>query len=105
MKHILFLLLFNILSFVSLQSQPSCVFTQYTTKDGLIQKTISYILQDRKGFIWVSTWDGINRFDGYTFKNYKARPGDLIGFINNRVDYIAEDHQGFIWALSYDGHV
>ena len=56
MKHILFLLLFNILSFVSLQSQPSCVFTQYTTKDGLIQKTISYILQDRKGFIWVSTW-------------------------------------------------
>lgn len=74
MKHILFLLLFNILSFVSLQSQPSCVFTQYTTKDGLIQKTISYILQDRKGFIWVSTWDGINRFDGYTFKNYKARP-------------------------------
>lgn len=49
MKHILFLLLFNILSFVSLQSQPSCVFTQYTTKDGLIQKTISYILQDRKG--------------------------------------------------------
>lgn len=96
MKHILFLLLFNILSFVSLQSQPSCVFTQYTTKDGLIQKTISYILQDRKGFIWVSTWDGINRFDGYTFKNYKARPGDLIGFINNRVDYIAEDHQGFM---------
>ena len=50
MKHILFLLLFNILSFVSLQSQPSCVFTQYTTKDGLIQKTISYILQDRKRF-------------------------------------------------------
>ena len=69
------------------------------------RQTISYILQDRKGFIWVSTWDGINRFDGYTFKNYKARPGDLIGFINNRVDYIAEDHQGFIWALSYDGHV
>lgn len=104
MRHI-FLLLFNILFFVSLKSQPSCTFTQYTTKDGLIQKTISYILQDHKGFIWVSTWDGINRFDGYTFKNYKARPGDRIGFINNRVDYIAEDYRGFIWALSYDGHV
>ena len=95
MKHILFLLLFNILSFVSLQSQPSCVFTQYTTKDGLIQKTISYILQDRKGFIWVSTWDGINRFDGYTFKNYKARPGDLIGFnfmtvMNHYEEYVKE---------------
>lgn len=105
MKNILFLLLFNILSFISLKSQPSCTFTQYTTNDGLIQKTISYILQDHKGFIWVSTWDGINRFDGYTFKNYKARPGDLMGFINNRVDYIAEDYKGFIWALSYDGHV
>lgn len=104
MKHIFFFL-FNIISFVALIAQPPHTFTQYSTKDGLIQKTVSYIFQDHKGFIWVATWDGINRFDGYTFKNYKTRPGDPIGFINNRVDYIAEDHKGFIWALGYDGHV
>ena len=38
------------------------------SEDGLPQHTITDILQDRSGFMWFSTWDGLSRFDGYTFK-------------------------------------
>lgn len=105
MKNIFFSYLFCVFSFAVSNAQPLHTFTQYTTEDGLIQKTISCILQDHKGLLWFSTWDGINRFDGYTFKNYKARPGDLIGLTNNRIDYIVEDHSGNIWMIDYDRRV
>ena len=41
--------------------------------------------------MWFATWDGLYKFDGYTFKNYKAHPGDSIGLSNNRLDNIKED--------------
>ncbi len=63
------------------------------------------MLQDHKGNIWFATWDGINKFDGYTFKNYKAYPGNRTGLTNNRIDYVAEDKYGYIWLLNYDSRV
>lgn len=97
--------LFVICTIMSIHAQPAHVFTQYTAKDGLSQKTVTHIIQDHKGNLWFSTWDGINKFDGYAFKNYKATLGDFIGLTNNRIDYIAEDKYGYIWILNYDGHV
>ena len=44
--------------------------------------------------MWFATWDGLYKFDGYTFKNYKAHPGDSIGLSNNRLDNIKEDKYG-----------
>ena len=52
--------------------------------------------------MWFATWDGLYKFDGYTFKNYKAHPGDSIGLSNNRLDNIKEDKYGCIWVQSYD---
>ncbi|MBP8623204.1 two-component regulator propeller domain-containing protein, partial [Bacteroides sp.] len=49
-----------------------------------------------------STWDGINRFNGYTFKSYKARQGSFISLTNNRVDRMYEDKYGYLWLLTYD---
>ena len=69
-------------------------FTQYTSEDGLSQNTIMSILQDDKGVMWFATWDGLYKFDGYTFNNYKAHPGDSIGLSNNRLDNIKEDKIG-----------
>lgn len=77
-------------------------FTQYTSEDGLSQKTVQSILQDHKGLMWFATWDGLYKFDGYTFKNYKAHPGDNISLSNNRMDNIKEDPYGYIWVQSYD---
>ena len=69
-------------------TQQHCFFTHYSTEDGLSQNTVMNILQDHKDNLWFATWDGINRFDGYTFKTYKARQGDYIRLAKYRVDHI-----------------
>lgn len=86
-------------------TQQHCFFTHYSTEDGLSQNTVMNILQDHKDNLWFATWDGINRFDGYTFKTYKARQGDYISLTNNRVDHMYEDCYGFLWLLTYDNRV
>lgn len=83
-------------------AQPYCSFTHYSSDNGLSQNTVMAMLQDRKGNMWFSTWDGINKFDGYTFKTYKARPGNHIELTNNRIDFMKEDEFGYIWLLTYD---
>ena len=60
------------------------------------------MLQDRNGNLWFSTWDGINRFNGYSFKTYKARQGNDVNLTNNRVDRMYEDSNGYLWLLTYD---
>ena len=86
-------------------TQQHCFFTHYSTEDGLSQNTVMNILQDHKDNLWFATWDGLYKFDGYTFKNYKAHPGDSIGLSNNRLDNIKEDKYGCIWVQSYDHQI
>ncbi|MBQ8484144.1 MAG: response regulator [Bacteroidales bacterium] len=92
-------LLFNVL----LGAQPSHTFTRYTSEHGLSQKTVRSMCQDNKGLMWFATWDGLYKFDGYTFKNYKAHPGDNVDLNNNRMDLILTDCHGYIWVQNYDG--
>jgi len=61
------------------------------------------MLQDDKGFMWFSTWDGLSRFDGYKFRIFKVRPGDKHRMNSNRIDDIQNDKYGRIWFISYDG--
>lgn len=51
-------------------------FHTYTLKDGLSQSTINTVFQDEKGFMWIGTQDGLNRFDGYEFKVFSHSLGD-----------------------------
>lgn len=55
--------------------------------------------------MWFATWDGLYKFDGYTFKNYKAHPGDSIELSNNRLNFLKEDCYGYIWIQSYDHQI
>lgn len=89
-------------SLLNISAQPPHTFTQYKTSDGLYQKTIMHILQDNKGFIWFATWDGIYKFDGYHFKNYKNKKGNNSGFNNSRIDYLVEGENSYLWMISYD---
>lgn len=86
----------------SLRAQQSSFFTHYSSEDGLSQNTVMSMLQDHKGNLWFATWDGINRFNGYSFKTYKARQGSFISLTNNRVDHFYEDTHGYFWLLTYD---
>lgn len=51
------------------------LFENYNTSHGLSQVSINAIAEDEQGFIWVATQSGLNRFDGYQFRNYKSRKG------------------------------
>ena len=105
MRRIVILLILQIIATDFCFGQLPHTFTQYTSEDGLSQNTIMSILQDDKGVMWFATWDGLYKFDGYTFNNYKAHPGDSIGLSNNRLDNIKEDRYGYIWVQSYNHQV
>lgn len=87
-------------------AQDICLFEHRSSEDGLSQNTVMGILQDRRGIMWFTTWDGLNMYDGYKFTPYKAKQGSSNSSLsNNRLDYIAEDKYGFLWLLAYDNRV
>ncbi len=96
------LLIFSVLiSAQVLHCQLHYTQTNYTAKDGLSQNTVMDIIQDKEGFMWFATWDGLNKFDGYSFQSYKVKPGDGVRMSNSRIDKIVEDAYGYIWCLTY----
>ena len=95
-RHILFIL--TLLLFFHAKSQPNCIFTHYSSENGLSQNSIMSMVQDHNGVLWFSTWDGINRFNGYDFKVYKARQGNKITMTNNRVDLLEVDPYKIIFG-------
>ena len=77
----------------------------YSVNDGLSENTVVSMFQDRKGIMWFGTFAGLNRFDGYQFRTYKAAADNRTGLSHNRVDYITEDTYGFLWLITYSGQV
>ncbi len=94
----------SILLFVAsyLSAQPFCDIKEFSTSDGLAQNIVTGTIQDHKGFMWISTWNGINKFDGYTFKNYKVSSQKEYAQRNNRITFMAETLDGNIWCQTYD---
>lgn len=104
MKKLLNILLF--LSFsVLANAQLNCTFTHYSQENGLSENSVMDMVQDHDGMIWFATWDGINRFDGYDFKVYKARKENEMRWSSNRVDHLQVDRHGDVWCITYDGRV
>ena len=88
-----------------LMAQPNCVLTHYSSEQGLSQNSIMSMAQDKNGNLWFATWDGINRFNGYDFKVYKASMENQLALANNRVDVIRVDDYNKIWLQTYDGQI
>lgn len=78
-------------------------FEHFSVKDGLSQVCVNSIIQDEKGFIWLATNDGLNRFDGYNFTVYKPNVGDQTSLSNNVVKTVYEDREGDIWIGTAGG--
>ena len=78
-------------------------FTHLTTNDGLSQGYVVDILQDRRGFMWFATRDGLNRYDGYTFVVYKHDPNDPGSLSSNFLQDLMEDDEGYLWVATSTG--
>lgn len=70
---------------------------------GLSQSTVTCMLKDSRGFLWVGTEDGLNRYDGYTFKVFKPRPGDPSSLSSAQVWSLCESRDGSLWVGTYNG--
>ena len=78
-------------------------FTHLTTKDGLSQGYVCAILQDRRGFMWFGTRDGLNRYDGNAFVIYKNNPQDAGSLSSNFLQDLIEDDHGYLWIATNTG--
>ncbi len=91
------LILLLLLSVSSFGQQKTIKFDTYSLDDGLSQSSVTGIVQDPYGFIWISTQDGINRYDGYTFKTFKNNPVDANSIPNNYIHFLDKDMDGMLW--------
>src|SRR6478609_2984943 len=96
----------SLLFIIALPSEVA--FSQYITKDAKFRRlaeniqlsnlNITAITQDTKGFLWVGTLDGLNRFDGYDFKTYRNIESDSTSLVKNRIETLFEDSRGTLWV-------
>ena len=102
MWHSFFLMLiFELLATFTMQALPPSrlYFDHYNDRNGLTSNSVSYILQDRQGFIWVATKDGLNRFDGFNFRHIDTGERESCSCVLT----IFEDLDGLIWIGAHNG--
>jgi signal transduction histidine kinase len=79
-------------------------FHHLTVDDGLSQSSNDFVYQDTKGFVWLSSIDGLNRFDGKQVKIYKSIAGDTTSLLDNNISSnFYEDEHSNLWFTTYEG--
>ncbi len=80
-----------------LAQNNSIKFEHLSIEEGLSQSTINCILQDKQGFMWFGTIDGLNKYDGYEITIYQHQPDNPYSISGNTVNVLFEDSKGLIW--------
>ena len=103
--YFIFLLCLNIFySLILINAQQNQInFEHISIKDGLSNSIIKSIIQDNKGFLWIGTENGLNKFDGYKFTTYIHDPQDPNSLNSNEITVLFEDHLGLIWVGTEKG--
>ena len=97
-------LLFALFALTTAYGESRLSVRHYSLEEGLSQNNIQSILQDSRGYIWLATWNGLERFDGYNFKNYKSYPTDSVRLSYNRITHIVAGYGSHIWCQIFGGH-
>jgi PAS domain S-box-containing protein len=78
-------------------------FEHITIDDGLSQNAGLALLQDRQGYLWIGTGDGLNRYDGYNLVQYKNDPDNPSSLSHNGILALHQDREGFLWIGTWGG--
>jgi ligand-binding sensor domain-containing protein/two-component sensor histidine kinase len=82
---------------------PSLYFSKLTDVNGLSHRKVNCILQDKRGFMWFGTDDGLNRYDGNKFMIFRNEPTDSTSISGNIITSLVEDKNGVLWIATADG--
>lgn len=91
--------LFSLLPENSLGKENYAV-KNYTTDQGLPHNHVREIVQDQNGFLWIATWDGLSRYDGYEFRNYYHNPQDTTSLLYFTAEQVLVDCANQVWVMS-----
>ncbi|MBK7867533.1 MAG: hypothetical protein IPJ75_11445 [Ignavibacteriales bacterium] len=72
---------------------------------GLSQAAVRSIAQDSEGFLWIATWDGLNRYDGHRFINFSHKPGDTSSLSSNNLVNVTFDGKDRPWVTAMNGEI
>jgi len=97
------LLIIFILFDINIAGNRNIRFEHLGLNEGLSQASVLCILQDRQGFLWFGTEDGLNKYDGYKFDVYRHNPDDRNSLSNNYIWSIFEDTEGSLWIGTRNG--
>lgn len=100
--HLLLLCLFATTGTLVAQTPP-LYFEKITIQNGLSNNKVNCILQDQRGFIWIGTNDGLNRYDGQNFEIFRNEPNNPSTISGNIITDIVEDRNGILWIATLDG--
>lgn len=82
---------------------PDIFFKKIGLENGLSHRKVNCILQDKRGFLWFGTEDGLNRYDGRYVVCYQYRHNDKTSISGNIINDLYEDKDGIIWIATQDG--
>lgn len=96
-------ILFSLYTIVITCAVSQQLFERYTVEHGLSQNLILSMAEDHYGFLWFGTKDGLNRFDGYSFRSYRANLNDSSSLSSNYISRLYIDSRGTLWIGTTGG--
>ena len=98
----LFALSYSFASFANpMETPPAVMFKQLSTTEGLSNNSVRSIFRDSRGFLWIGTESGLNKYDGYSFCQYYRNNSELA---DDAIQAIFEDSNGNIWIRMSNGY-
>lgn len=101
-RHLLFILA-QFVSLLVVGQNQQLRFERIGTKDGLSDPNVMCVMQDSRGFMWVGTQNGLNRYDDQCFRTFFSNPADSCSLSSNFIQSIIEDSKGNIWIATNGG--
>ncbi len=84
------------------QIKTKYIFHHLGTREGLLSNEIHATVQDSKGFIWIGSKNGLQRFDGTRFLSFKHRKDDMTSIPHNNIMRLCLDNKDRLWIITSD---